>query len=404
MRETPSRKSNQTIERIGLTLVTFLLASSVRAGDPAIIEMRSHGVSATIINSIPGCSYILLCAHGHEGQDRNKPMSVSIPADVPSKQKVGITLIAVDYRRDLVLCKLNAGPFATIPVAAVGPKVGDTVVTAGYDGMRNNGPDSDFTSVTTTVVGIEGTRTLTRARPRPGRSGGPLLFKNQLVGTCTGYSDVGIYCSHASILAFLKEHGYEGLIGNPGTPPTLIANAPPPAPLSQNGRWVWVPNDAPSQPAPLPPATVVWRNDLQTAKAESLQTGKPLLIFFKSEHCAPCLRMERETLADARVAQTLNERYIPVYGDESTANWYNIAAYPAIMVGRPNEALDVSKGFVSADEMMNLLRAGKVQEARPQQKPIVALPAPRMPAPRVQEQPQYSQPPMQRAMPSPGGC
>lgn len=60
------------------------------------------------------------------------------------------------------------------------------------------------------------------------------------------------------------------------------------------------------------PGTVPWRSDLDEALAESLRTGKPVMADLWATWCTACLRMERTTLRDPRVAAELAAAFIPV--------------------------------------------------------------------------------------------
>lgn len=197
----------------------------------AVVRVPSHGCSATVISTGPNRSYVLGCAHAFRGEARHKPLMLDVPRaeGAGGEHEAGIELLAVDYRRDLSLVRLDAGPLPfSAPVPARGYAPGRSLLSVGYDGMR-----TPAVRQRADLLGVQGDTTFTAQRPIPGRSGGALLDPDHglLVGVVQGYETAGprrgLYVSLPAILDFLEGQGWS--VGKaPG-------RGPPEVP--QDGGW-----------------------------------------------------------------------------------------------------------------------------------------------------------------------
>ena len=108
------------------------------------------------------------------------------------------------------------------------------------------------------------------------------------------------------------------------------------------------------------PDTLPWRKDLDAAKREAAQVGKPLLVYFTADWCGPCQEMKKTTWADPRVAVAIHE-YIPVKIDvdeqADVAKRFNVSGIPRIQMllpnGQPGQSL---VGYISPDETADWLK------------------------------------------------
>jgi hypothetical protein len=196
-----------------LLLAALVLAAGhgrARAVPPAacaVVRIPSHGASATVIETQPGKTLLLGCAHAFQGQDRARPIFLDVPAATPglARQAV-IRLLDVDYEADLSLILLQDGPLPFVaPVAPAGHVPPAGILSVGYDEMR--WPAEPRAA---TILASTRTTTFTRERPGHGRSGGALLDAERgwLIGVVQGYEvggpRRGLYVSHAAILRFLQ--------------------------------------------------------------------------------------------------------------------------------------------------------------------------------------------------------
>lgn len=187
----------------------------------AVVRIKSHGASATVIYTEPGRSLLLGCAHAYRGQGANAKMALDVqsPTTDGRPKRATIKLLAVDHQADLSLVELGDGPLPYVaPVAPAGHRPG-RVVSAGYDDMI-----WPATVRTAHITGSNGLVTYTRERPWHGRSGGGLLDaeKGYLIGVVSGYTGPsardkasfaevypgasGIYVSHEAVIKFLKRY------------------------------------------------------------------------------------------------------------------------------------------------------------------------------------------------------
>lgn len=192
---------------VAVVAALLLAAGAVRAGPAdAVVRIRSHGCSGTVIWTGPGRSLVLSCGHAYaSAADRRKPHQVDVPTATPGAMRTGgISLVMLDLRADLALVEVLTGPLVYVtPVAPAGHRPG-RAWSCGYDEMR-----LPCTVRVATILSSQGASTWTREKPWHGRSGGGLIDPdhNMLLGTCTGYEtgpgSRGIYTSLAAVRKFL---------------------------------------------------------------------------------------------------------------------------------------------------------------------------------------------------------
>jgi hypothetical protein len=143
---------------------------------------------------------------------RDVPVSLQIPTATPKEFKAKVTVLAVDYRKDLSLIEVAYGPLDFVaPVARdIWKTKSGHYLSVGYDGMEFPPKQEKATFVGETVSG----KVLTKESPWPGRSGGALLDADtgELVGVVSMYSRFpgmpgGYYIGLDDIRSFLREAG-----------------------------------------------------------------------------------------------------------------------------------------------------------------------------------------------------
>lgn len=194
-----------------LALTVISVASAVFGqAQYAVVRIRSHGGSGTVIQTSEGRSLILSCAHMFKGADRTKRMTFDVPwpETAGPPRRVESRLLAVNDEADLALIQIDVGPLAYVcPVAPSGHAV-RSCLSVGFDNMKLP-PECRPAS----IVGQHGRCTYTRESPWHGRSGGALIDQSTgyLVGVVSGYTGSprnrtgGVYASHSAVLSFLGQ-------------------------------------------------------------------------------------------------------------------------------------------------------------------------------------------------------
>jgi hypothetical protein len=205
-------------------LVIVLLPSLALGLDPAsdpalaVVRIKSHGASATIIATSQGKSLILGCCHMFfhprsdtvDPQALRKPLRIDGPPQPHAPQKTAqARVLLYDAALDLSLLELDNGPFNFIPVAPRGHQPSQTIGSYGYDKMA-----WPITVRRATLIGSAGSHTYAQEHPGHGRSGGGLIDVQSrvLIGVVQGYElglsphNRGLYVSHSAILGFLERY------------------------------------------------------------------------------------------------------------------------------------------------------------------------------------------------------
>jgi len=106
------------------------------------------------------------------------------------------------------------------------------------------------------------------------------------------------------------------------------------------------------------PMLVNWRSDFDSAVKESVNTGKPVLLYVTAEWCPPCRIMKSEVWTDSEVAKYSNNRFIPVMIDvdknPAVAQQFRISTIPTIKIINDSGELHHG-GFMDKAEMVTLL-------------------------------------------------
>lgn len=102
-------------------------------------------------------------------------------------------------------------------------------------------------------------------------------------------------------------------------------------------------------------------NDYKSGSALSEQTNKKMYIYFYSEKCPWCVKMEKDTFKNIDVAKYLNKNFVPVkvnvYEDQNTAATYGIGPIPANIFMESDIKTGIYKklGYIPAEMFMKIL-------------------------------------------------
>lgn len=200
--------------RLATVALLVFACESFAAPKDAVVRIISHGISGTVVHTEQDRSFVLTCAHGFQGVDKQKAIVVDVPHYNPGARKVGTLLLKCDYKLDLALILVRAGPLPFVcPVAAANYRPSDSYLSVGYDRMANT---QTVRAATVLAHNVGDTETRTKEQPWHGRSGGALIDAKagRIVGVVGGYTlnpatgrfdsgSYGFYASHKAIYGFM---------------------------------------------------------------------------------------------------------------------------------------------------------------------------------------------------------
>ena len=104
-----------------------------------------------------------------------------------------------------------------------------------------------------------------------------------------------------------------------------------------------------------------WYSAPRLASLEAQQSGLPLLIYFETDFCGYCRRLERTTWASDAVASVISETFVPLRVDAQVeselARRLGVRGFPTVLVLSPEgQMLERIEGYRDATEMHTLLK------------------------------------------------
>ncbi|MCB9482281.1 MAG: thioredoxin fold domain-containing protein [Desulfobacteraceae bacterium] len=102
-------------------------------------------------------------------------------------------------------------------------------------------------------------------------------------------------------------------------------------------------------------------NDYKSGSAISEKSKKKMYIYFYSEKCPWCVKMENDTFKNEEVAGYLNKNFVPVkinvYEDRNTTAMYGIGPIPANVFMESDIKTGIYKrpGYIPPETFMGIL-------------------------------------------------
>ncbi len=106
--------------------------------------------------------------------------------------------------------------------------------------------------------------------------------------------------------------------------------------------------------------SIQWQS-FQKGLTLSENTGKKVFLYFYTERCGYCKKMESKTFRDADVVAYLNENYIPVKvnaaKERNVSKQYNVRGVPATwFITENNKKLRNRPGYIAPDQLLQMLK------------------------------------------------
>lgn len=113
----------------------------------------------------------------------------------------------------------------------------------------------------------------------------------------------------------------------------------------------------------VPSNQVAWAADLDSAKRRSIESEKPLVMYFTGQWCVPCRVMKRQVWADQDVTALVNQEFVALeidVDDQETAHLvdqYDVGTTPVtIVTDSLGNVLDWRAGGLGKAEFLEFLQ------------------------------------------------
>ncbi len=112
---------------------------------------------------------------------------------------------------------------------------------------------------------------------------------------------------------------------------------------------------------------VLWAKDPKSAYKMAQATGQPMLLVFSGKRCSWCRKLERETLADSKVVDLVNGKFIPLHIDvdehPEISEALEVEGLPTTVVLTPDgEVLASASGFQPASKYQKTLKTALAKQ------------------------------------------
>jgi TolA-binding protein len=124
-------------------------------------------------------------------------------------------------------------------------------------------------------------------------------------------------------------------------------------------------------PALVQAQTVQFRTDYNEARKEADKKGLPLVIYFTTDSCPWCVRLQGETFGDPNVAKVMNEKFIPLKiharQEPKLVELLAIPAFPTVILAGPDgKILGRIEGFRDANRFHDDLHRALAAVSNPE--------------------------------------
>lgn len=111
-----------------------------------------------------------------------------------------------------------------------------------------------------------------------------------------------------------------------------------------------------------PPNDIAWADSYDSAQAQAVASGRPMILYFTGTWCSPCRIMRRQVWADEHVMRLVNAEFVPLaidVDDPQNADVlarYRVVGPPVtIVTDADGNALDWRAGGIGKAEFLELV-------------------------------------------------
>jgi hypothetical protein len=112
------------------------------------------------------------------------------------------------------------------------------------------------------------------------------------------------------------------------------------------------------------PVSIPWLTDFDLAIKAARAQRKPIMVEVYKDNCGGCDKLDAETFGDARVAQAIADRFIPVklhlFNDREFSRQWQVFWTPTVLFAdKSGRVRYESPNFLPPDEFLDLLDIGE---------------------------------------------
>jgi thioredoxin-related protein len=116
------------------------------------------------------------------------------------------------------------------------------------------------------------------------------------------------------------------------------------------------------------PATIQWHTNLRAAHKVAVTRDQPILVVVGGPNCGYCTKLEKETLADAGVTESIRRKFVAVHldfeRDRDICDALAIDSLPTVLVlSHEADVLGEQVGFCKKDQFNKLLKDSLAAQA-----------------------------------------
>ena len=99
---------------------------------------------------------------------------------------------------------------------------------------------------------------------------------------------------------------------------------------------------------------VEWRTDYNKARQEATEKNRPLMLYFGTDNCVHCKRLDATTFRDPAVVAVLNKSFVPLRIDaeknSALAEALRVERFPTLLLAAPDGKILTSYTSLNPDQ------------------------------------------------------